>query len=67
MKKNVSINHIDYTYAIDENGKKSLERYNPKYKMWVKLRFSEVSQGNSVTHTLSEQFVAAQLGLLKSW
>lgn len=61
--KEVVINDKKYSYHYNECGSLSLKRYNDKYKMWVKLNFTdhETDVINQVIGSLSELYIQQEL------
>jgi len=53
------INNTEYKSVTGENGDTVLMRYNAKYKVWVKLHFSERDTGAAehVMNVLGAQYV----------
>jgi hypothetical protein len=50
-EKEVTIRGKKYKEIISENGQVILRQYNPKYKMWVNLKFSQ-EDDTEIIHNL---------------
>lgn len=60
LENAVNINGVTYI-AEHENERVVLLRYNEKYSIWVKLRFSNEPEANSIKDYLSKQFIEAHI------